>query len=485
MTAPDQRELWLALAMASALIFLRSAVFIAFEQSFFDSDQAIIGLMAKHLVEGRAFPLFYYGQNYMLGVDAWFAAPVFAVAGASVATLHVSMALFNVLVGTLLILAFQASGGLRPRLAVLAASFFLFAPPFTTASLIEAGANIGPFAYVAALWLLRERPIVSGAILGMGFLNREFTIYALPMLLAADLLQGRLFTTERLRFWLVMAVATLATWQAIQALKPYADMMGPGTRGQLVGGVAGSQIGNIADRIAVVPSELPARATAMVGNHLARLYGTIALQDPIGPQGRDWIFWPFLAFMGLALARAVFVGLRTRTLGRAAFAFYLIGVGASAAAGVVLTRPIGMVVDRYVLLGLFIPIGIVGAYFALETRVVGRRLAMVAMTVWLAGSAVDHWHQAVRYVRAPETDELRDLINGMLARDLHVAEAGYWRAYKIAFLSGERIKVASTDVIRIEEYQALAAAAGPRLVTLQESPCGDAEKVSLWYLCRH
>ena len=46
----------------------------------FDSDQAIFGLMAKHLSELRALPVFMYGQNYILGVEAWMAAPLFAVA---------------------------------------------------------------------------------------------------------------------------------------------------------------------------------------------------------------------------------------------------------------------------------------------------------------------------------------------------------------------------------------------------------------------
>src|SRR4051812_33212544 len=97
--AADRRELLLSLAIAAALIFARSAVFVRYEHAFFDSDQAIVGLMAKHLIEGRAFPLFCYGLNYMLGVDAWITAPVFAVAGVSVATLHIAMVLFNVLAG--------------------------------------------------------------------------------------------------------------------------------------------------------------------------------------------------------------------------------------------------------------------------------------------------------------------------------------------------------------------------------------------------
>ena len=51
----------------------------------FNSDQAIVGLMAKHLSEFRTFPLFYYGQNYMLGVQSWIVAPFFWMARPSIA----------------------------------------------------------------------------------------------------------------------------------------------------------------------------------------------------------------------------------------------------------------------------------------------------------------------------------------------------------------------------------------------------------------
>ena len=42
------------MAVASALIVVPSLVWICFEQAGFDSDQAVVGLMAKHLAEGRA-----------------------------------------------------------------------------------------------------------------------------------------------------------------------------------------------------------------------------------------------------------------------------------------------------------------------------------------------------------------------------------------------------------------------------------------------
>lgn len=74
-----KRSLTIALAAAAALALAHSAVFPIGEPSAFDSDQASFGLMAKHIAEGRAFPIFIYGDRYMLAVQAWFAAPLFAV----------------------------------------------------------------------------------------------------------------------------------------------------------------------------------------------------------------------------------------------------------------------------------------------------------------------------------------------------------------------------------------------------------------------
>ena len=54
--APTRRGLALAIAAARLLVVARSLVFVIYPESYFDSDQAVFGLMAKHLVEGRAFP---------------------------------------------------------------------------------------------------------------------------------------------------------------------------------------------------------------------------------------------------------------------------------------------------------------------------------------------------------------------------------------------------------------------------------------------
>jgi hypothetical protein len=107
-----RRERWLVGAGIATLVVVRSAVLVFWEQAHFDADQAIVGLMAKHLAELRAFPLFYYGQNYMLGVEAWLAAPVFLIAGASVATLKLPLLALNVVVALLLLRIFERDVGL-------------------------------------------------------------------------------------------------------------------------------------------------------------------------------------------------------------------------------------------------------------------------------------------------------------------------------------------------------------------------------------
>src|SRR5688500_13396512 len=100
---PSLHEHRIVLALVVLAVAARSAVFVFWQQSFFDSDQAVIGLMAKHLSELRAFPVFMYGQSYMLGVEAWLAAPVFLLLGVSVTSLKLPLLAMNLAVAILLL----------------------------------------------------------------------------------------------------------------------------------------------------------------------------------------------------------------------------------------------------------------------------------------------------------------------------------------------------------------------------------------------
>src|SRR6266699_5135203 len=93
----ERRETWFFATFTALLVVVRAAVFVFKGYVDFNSDQAIVGLMAKHLSEFRTFPLFFYGQNYMLGVQSWIAAPFFWLARPSIAVLKTPLLLLNVL----------------------------------------------------------------------------------------------------------------------------------------------------------------------------------------------------------------------------------------------------------------------------------------------------------------------------------------------------------------------------------------------------
>src|SRR6188474_800362 len=124
-----RRERWTAAAIVLLVVLARSLVFVFWEQSYYDSDQAIVGLMAKHLIEGRAFPVFFYGQSYMLGVEAYLAAPVFLIAGVSVAALKFPLLLINLGVALMLLRTLEREAGLRPYAAMLPVLFFAIPSP--------------------------------------------------------------------------------------------------------------------------------------------------------------------------------------------------------------------------------------------------------------------------------------------------------------------------------------------------------------------
>jgi hypothetical protein len=54
-------------------------------------DEALTGIVALHVAEGRGFPLYLYGQHYMGAFEAYVAAPFIAVFGSSVAALRLGM----------------------------------------------------------------------------------------------------------------------------------------------------------------------------------------------------------------------------------------------------------------------------------------------------------------------------------------------------------------------------------------------------------
>lgn len=126
-----------------------------------DGDEAILGLMAKHLAEGREIPVFFPGQWYGLSFfEALAGAVAFRVAGVGDVPLKLAM-LAIWLVG---VIAFFAALGrlVGPRRSFWATLLFVLMPAWAVWSMKARGGYLTAFSATALLWCLllslRDRP---------------------------------------------------------------------------------------------------------------------------------------------------------------------------------------------------------------------------------------------------------------------------------------------------------------------------------------
>ncbi len=144
MSGSPDRGLWrdpfligaLAVALAYRLLLLATI------DSHAHYDEALIGVMARHILERGERPLYFYGQNYGGGgaLEAYAAAFLFSIFGESAALLKAFPLVCSLLAIPLTFsVAARISGRLGARLAVL---FFLAAPPNLEWSLAARGGYV-------------------------------------------------------------------------------------------------------------------------------------------------------------------------------------------------------------------------------------------------------------------------------------------------------------------------------------------------------
>ena len=481
---------------AVALVLLRGFVATYYEGFFFDSDQAIVGLMARHLSRFHDFPLFYYSLNYLLGVQAWILAPVFWVVRSSVAAMRVPFVLLNATVAVVLISMLTTELSLRPALAFIASLPFIIPSPGTANHLIElAGSSVEPFAYVLALWALRRHLLAFGLLLGVAYFHREFTIFALPAMVLAD---HQAFLA-RVRGRQARAVVRDAAfflggfaliWIVVGVFKA-----------RLTSGSIGLQIASLRGQMCLEWADLTRNVQALTTEALPSLFGLVPFPVSTWRMTTPVVAGSFtVARVVYAVFLLILVRLAWGHVRRPAsvdppaparrptpFATYLILVGVCTAAAYPLSCQVALHAPpllRYLLLALLIPIGLAGAFFAREPSRPLRAIAIAAMVFWSGANLLDH----VRVIQAARLDppfsEHRALVNYLLAHRIRYAHAIYWDAYVVDFLSRERVITASTDVIRIPEYQDEVEAHATEAVMLQRMPCSGNERVASWCVQR-
>ena len=483
--ALSSRESQIILIAAALLVIFRSAVFVFWPQSYFDSDQAIFGLMAKHIAEGRAFPVFMYGQTYILAVQAWMAAPFFLIAGASVAALKLPLLIINVVIAILLIRIFTREVGLRPALGLLAAMFFVLPAPGTATKLVEAsGGNVEPFLYIILIWLTRNRPNWCGLIVGVGFLHREFTAYGLAALLTIEAAHGVLFTREGIMRRLRMFRTTAEVWLLVTWLKQYSSAAGPGTSLADLYRAPPDNLRELLNRICIDPATMISGLRTGISTHLPQLFGMT--WQPLADSGIDsgvqqglpWGALLLFSIVGIAVVRIVMTIVGERRW-RPEYdpCAYLVLAGMFSFGAYTLLRCGVIGIMRYELLSLMGATGLAAWYLHVErTRVVAA--LWIALTIaWAAVSGVGHARLWAEYLSHPPVGAKRLIIRHLETRGIHYAYADYWMAYYISFLTNERIIVHSTDLSRIAEYGRLVDAHRNEAVRILRAPCADGREV--------
>jgi 4-amino-4-deoxy-L-arabinose transferase-like glycosyltransferase len=120
-----------------AALVLRAALLSAGAFTF-NADEAVVASMARHILQGREFPVFFYGQAYMGSLDALLVAGGFTVFGESVLVVRlVQSALYMGVVATTYWLGWRLTGR---RWAASVAGLIAAVPPavmtlYTTATL--------------------------------------------------------------------------------------------------------------------------------------------------------------------------------------------------------------------------------------------------------------------------------------------------------------------------------------------------------------
>ncbi len=477
------RERKAVYAAVVLLVLFRSLLFTFTELSY-DSDQAVIGLMAKHLAHGRAFPLFMYGQNYMLGIEAWMAAPMFLMFGVSVAALKLPILLVNLAVALLLVRLLERDCGLRPRDALLASLFFLLAPAGTIGTLQEAsGGNIEPLLYLLLLWMTRRRPAWFGLIAAVGVMHREFTMYGVAVILAMAVVDGAWRRRASWRAFATGVSVAAGTWILISVLRQFASAMGPGT-GPMIPGKPANGVAEILNRVCFDASTIGSGFKGLVTGHWAQLFGTSVL--PLKSFGLESAVSQGVTWSGAVLgigalmitARAIMhIRFNADWWRRYAFAVYLGVVGGISAAMYVIARCGVESPLRYDTLSIFLAVAIAAVFLGNERRRWLRMAGVATIVAWTAVSAVGHARLWAEYVPHPPVTAKDQIIRQLDARGIRYATADYWIAYHIVFLTNERIIVATEEVNRIQEYQDLVAAHRAESIRISRRPCGQAPAV--------
>ncbi|BCS33419.1 hypothetical protein TBR22_A26460 [Luteitalea sp. TBR-22] len=495
-TTPDTLRLstaWPWLVAVVVLVLVRSWPYAWWPTIAFDADQAVVGLMAKHIAEFRAAPVYQYALPYVLMVTAYVTAPFMWVLGATPFALKLPLVLMNVAVALLLVGAIMRAG-IRPGWAAVLATPSIVPSGVASAGLMDAlGMTVEPNLFVLLLWWLRPAPIAFGLVAAVGFHVREFVAYGVAAVVAVDLVRGALLTREGRAHWVAVGLSALGTSGLIAGWARFAATRGPGT---WLGEDGASNLGTLGNAFCFVPGQAVRNVVELGASYLGLLWGAVpaplsdAAVHTTVRQGLPWA-WLVLGLLMVAACARVVLGLG-RLWGRrdeepVTLGLFLCLVGAQAVLVYAVSRcgSVTVITIRYALLGVFLPTGLA---LLLWSCGVGRAWRQAAGATLLALAALNVWPHVQLWreqLRTPSISNRELLGPALEARGLRYARSDYWTAYYVSFITQERVIVGADTLSRIDEYERTLARHAPEVVRIGTRPCGaSAAIVPGYFVCR-
>lgn len=418
-----------------------------------DSDEAIVGLMARHMLKGD-WPVFFWGQPYGGPHEAFLAAGVFAVAGSSVLALKLVPATLSAVAAVLTWRIGRRTVG-EPAAAIGASLMWVWPMSFVWWSIKAVGFyQVGFVAGLGVVLLalrLKERGSVAdvallGLLAGTGWWATAQSAY-----LIAPAVVWLVVSRPR-----VLRLAPVAVVTALVAAGPW-----------IVHNLQTGWVGLHAPAIAAPDNGYVDHLRIFFTGGLPRALG-LRLTDPrwLPPIGGQVVYVALLALF-------VYAAVRSRGNAR------LLVVIAVAYPFLFALSPFSWFVDhpRYLLFlslvpALFIGRGLAKLPAAATVAAFGTALAL---TVW---ALVVTNRENIVIPPAPEIrspHEVTAVVDYLRDQEIGAAWATYWLAYRITFESAEDVIVTPySGAVRNAEYAAYVREyPDPAYVFLDESAMDD------------